>query len=387
MFKLILKNSFRHRMRTSLTIVGLAISLLAFGVLRTAVTAWTSGVEASSQTRLITRSAVSLVFPLPISYKDKILGIPGVTGLSYAFWFGGIYKDAKNFFPQFAVEPESYLDLYPEYGLTATEKADFLRERNSCVIGAALARKYGWKIGDTIRLTGTIFTGDWDLVVRGIYHGSRQFTDETQMLLHRQYVDERMRDVMPGMAGFVGWYVERIASPDDAAAVSAAIDARFQNSSAETKTETERAFQMSFISMLGAIITALRVISGVIIMIMLLVLANTMAMAARERTPEYAVLKAIGFRTRQLSILIIGESALIAVAGGLVGILLMFPACAAFSKFVLENLLSIIPMFKLANSTIGLAVVLTVVVGVVAGLFPAIRVIRMKTTDALRHLG
>ncbi|MBI5119161.1 ABC transporter permease [Candidatus Poribacteria bacterium] len=387
MFKLILKNAFRHRMRTLLTIVGLAISILAFGLLRTAVSAWYTGVEASSQTRLITRNAVSLVFALPLSYKEKILGIPGVTGISYAYWFGGTYIDMKNFFPQFAVEPESYLDLHPEYALTEKEKEDFLKQRNSCVVGAALVRKHGWKLGDTVRLTGTIFAGDWDLVIRGVYHGSGQFTDENQMLLHWQYVDETMQRVMPEMSGYVGWYMVRIAGPDDAARVSAAIDSRFENSLAETKTETERAFNMSFISMLSAIITALRLISVVIVAIMLLVLANTMTMTARERIPEYAVLKAVGFRAQRLSALIIGESVLIAIAGGLVGILSLFPTCAAFSQFVAKNLSGFFPVFRLAYSTIGMATAITIVVGIVAGLFPTFRVARMKTADGLRHIG
>jgi putative ABC transport system permease protein len=387
MFNLVLKNSLRHRMRTLLTIAGLAISILAFGLMRTVLSAWFSGVEASSETRLITRNAVSLVFALPLSYKEKILSIPGVTGISYAYWFGGTYIDTKNFFPQFAVEPESYLDLHPEYVLTEKEKEDFIRQRNSCIVGAQLARKYGWQPGDTVRLTGTIFAGDWDLVIRGIYHGSGQFTDETQMLLHWQYVDETMQRDMPARSGYVGWYMVRIADPDDAVRVSTAIDTRFENSLAETKTETERAFNLSFISMLSAIITAMEVISVVIIAIMLLVLMNTMTMTARERIPEYAVLKAIGFRSRQLSSLIIGESALIAIAGGIVGILLMVPVCAAFSQFVSKNLSGFFPVFKLEYSTIGLAAAIALVVGLVAGLVPTVRVVRMKTADGLRHIG
>lgn len=387
MFNLILKNSLRHRMRTLLTIVGLAISILAFGLLRTVLGAWFSGVEASSETRLVTRNAVSLVFPLPLSYKEKILAIPGVTGISYAYWFGGTYIDTKNFFPQFAVEPESYLDLHPEYILTEKEKEDFIRQRNSCVVGAQLARKYGWELGDTVRLTGAIFAGDWDLVIRGIYHGSGQFTDETQMLLHWQYVDETMQREMPAMSGHVGWYMVRIANPDDAVRVSTAIDSRFENSLAETKTETEKAFNLSFISMLSAIITAMQVISVVIIAIMLLVLMNTMTMTARERIPEYAVLKAIGFRSRRLSALIVGESALIAIAGGIVGVLAMVPVCAAFSQFVAKNLSGFFPAFKLEYSTIGLAAAIALVVGLVAGLVPTARIARMKTADGLRHIG
>lgn len=387
MIRLICKNALRNKLRTLLTVLGIAVAILSFGLLRTIINAWYAGVEASSQTRLVTRNAVSLVFPLPLAYRAKIEKVPGVTGLSYGQWFGGTYIDNRNFFPQFAVEPEGYMELYPEYILSKEEKEDFLRERNSCVVGAKLARKYGWELGDSFRLTGTIFPGDWDFVIRGIYRGADDTADETMMFFHWKYLDETMGSVNPARSGQVGWYIVRIASPDDAARVSAAIDAGFENSLAETVTETERAFQMGFVSMTGAILTALKVISVVVVAIILLVLANTMAMTARERISEYAVLKTLGFRAKHLLVIIMGESILIALAGGVLGLLFMVPVCAGFARFVSETLGSFFPVFRLEQSTVALAMGAALLVGIVSGVFPAARAIHLKTVDGLRRVG
>lgn len=387
MIRLICKNALRNKLRTLLTVLGIAVAILSFGLLRTIISAWYAGVEASSQTRLITRNAVSLVFPLPLAYKAKIEKVPGVTGVSYGNWFGGIYIDNKNFFPQFAVEPEGYMELYPEYVLSEEERAAFFRERNSCVVGAKLARKYGWELGDSFRLTGTIFPGDWDFVIRGIYRGADETADETVMFFHWKYLDETLGGDNPARAGQVGWYVVRIASPDDASRISSAIDAQFANSLAETVTETERAFQMGFVSMTGAILTALKVISVVVVAIILLVLANTMAMTARERISEYAVLKTLGFRAKHLFVIIMGESVLIAMAGGLLGLFLMIPVCAGFARFVSETLGSFFPVFKLEGGTVALALGAAFLVGIVSGVFPASRAIQLKTADGLRRIG
>jgi len=180
LLRFIYKNTFRHTLRTSLTILGIAIVILAFGLLRTVVSAWYAGVEASSVNRLVTRNSISLVFPLPVSYKEKMRQISGVQFVSYGNWFGGIYIDEKNFFANFAVEPKSYLELYPEYVLSPDQEAAFLRDRKAAIAGEKLATKYGWELGDTIILKGTIFPGNWEFVLRGIYRGRDKSTDETQ---------------------------------------------------------------------------------------------------------------------------------------------------------------------------------------------------------------
>lgn len=386
-FKLIIKNAFRHKLRSVLTALGIAIAVLAFGILRTVIDAWYIGVEASSQTRLITRNKVSLGFPMPISYREKIVQIPGVTGVAIGQWFGGVYIDAKNFFARFAVEPESFLSLYPEYVLSAKEKEDFLRERNACIVGAKIAAKYGWKLGDTIRLIGDIFPGDWDFVIRGIYHGADRTTDETQMFFHWKYLDEQLGLTTPGRMGQASFFYVGVASPDDVVRVAEAIDAMFANSMAETKTETEKEFQMSFVSMVGTIITTVRVISVVVIAIILLVLANTMAMTARERVTEYAVLKTLGFRPGHLTGLIFGESLFIAVLGGVVGLLLSFPIIDKFGESLSVNLGSFFPVFELSRGTILIAAAAALLVGIAAAVFPTFKATRMRIADGLRYIG
>lgn len=384
--KLVIKNAFRHKLRSFLTAAGIAVAIIAFGLLRTIIDAYYIGVEASSDTRLVTRNAVSLTFPMPLAYKEKIAKIPGVSSVSYGNWFGATYIDQKNFFAQFAVEPESFLQLYPEFLLSDKEKADFYRERNSCIVGQKLAAKYGWQIGDTFRLIGTIYPGDWDFVIRGIYKGRDRATDETTMYFHWKYLDEQLSQTAPGRAGQVGMLYVGLEDKEDVTRVSDAIDAQFDNSLAETKTETEKEFQLGFISMVGTIITAVRVISVVVIAIILLVLANTMAMTARERISEYAVLKTLGFRPRHLFGLIFGESWAIALFGGVLGLLVTIPIVQGFSVFLTQNLGSFFPIFEISDLTMVLAILAAIIVGLLAGIFPAIQATRMRIADGLRRI-
>ena len=337
-FKLIFKNALRHKLRSALTILGIAIAVMAFGLLRTVVTAWYAGVEASAANRLITRQAVSFIFPLPYSYRDQIAKLPGVEQVTYLNWFQGVYIDKKQFFARLAVDPETLFDIYPEFLLDSEQLQNFKRERNSCVVGSDLVKQYGFKIGDIIQIEGDIYPGAWQFVVRGIYRPRDKTADATQMFFHWQYLDERMRKESPGRAGEVGWYVVRIANPAQSAAISDQIDALFKNSRAETKTETERAFQQGFIASAGAIITAMNFMSFVIIGIIMLVVGNTMIMSARERTREYAVFKTLGFSAGHLIGLILGESMLISMIGGGLGLFLTFPFVTGFAAAVPERL-------------------------------------------------
>jgi putative ABC transport system permease protein len=280
--RLIFKNSFRHKLRTSLTILGVTIAILAFGLLRTVISAWYAGVEASSASRLVTRNAVSLVFPLPLSYKEKIRQVDGVKRVSYGTWFGGIYIDEKNFFANYAVEPKVYLEMYPEFVIPPDQRAAFLRDRKGAVAGRKLAERYGWKTGDIITLKGTIFPGNWDFVLRGIYKGRDRTVDETAFFFQWDYLNEALKKAGRTWADQVGWYMVEINDPGIAAEVSLRIDKMFKNSLAETLTETEKAFQLSFISMTEAIVIAIRLVSFVIIFIIMAVVANTMAMTARD---------------------------------------------------------------------------------------------------------
>lgn len=377
--RLIMRNASRHILRTSLTVLGLAIAVMAFAVIRTAVDAWYAGADASSPNRLITTSAISLGFSLPIAYREKIEKIDGVEKTSVAQWFGGVYIESKNFFPQFAVEPESYFDLYPEYIVPPDQFERFLRERNSVVIGQKLADRFGWQVGDPIRLTGTIFPGDWDFVVAGIYTGAEIITDESQWFMHFDYIDERMRAESPGRAGMVGSFIIQIDDPSRASQIGGAVDALFKNSIAETLTQTEKSFQLTFVSMASSIVTGLKFISFLVIGIIMLVLANTMAMTARERVSEYSLMKTLGFRAKHIMGLIFGESIFIAIVGGLLGIAITFPIV-----LLIKPQLDLFPVFKVSVLTLGLGLSSAIVVGFLAAIFPATKAIRTSIVDGLR---
>jgi len=381
--KLLWRNAFRHRLRTFLTVLGITIAILAFGMLRTLVDAWYAGVEASSASRLVTRNSVSLIFPLPISYKEKIRQIDGVKLVSYGSWFGGIYIEEKNFFANFAVDMDSYLKLYPEFILPPEQAVSVNRDRKACVIGRKLADRFGWKIGDSIPLKGTIYPGTWEFVLRGIYHGKDKSTDETQMFFHWDYLNEILKKTVPRRADQAGFYMIGITNPSMASDVAVAIDGTFRNSIAETLTESEKAFALGFISMTEAIVIAIQLVSFVVIIIIMAVVANTMAMTARERIGEYAVFKTLGFGGVHIAGLIFGESLVISMTGCAIGIALTFPAAKAFSS-ALSNYF---PIFNVSTATLYMDVAAALMVGIVAAIFPTWRAVNIRIADGLRRIG
>lgn len=381
--KLLIRNAFRHRLRSGLTILGITIAILAFGLLRTVITTWYLGVEASSATRLVVRNSVSLIFPLPLSYKDRIRQVEGVTQVSYGNWFGAYYIDKKNFFANFAVEPRTYLDLYPELVMDPGEKTSFIRDRRGCVAGIKLVEKFGWKIGQGITLQGTIYPGNWDFVLRGTYRGRDRNVDETQFFFHWDYLNETMKRTTPARADQIGFLMVGVREPEIAPQVAAAIDSQFKNSLAETLTETEKAFTQSFLSMAEAIIIAIRIVSLLVIIIILAVVANTMAMTTRERTGEYAILKTLGYGSGPIAFLIFGESLLITMLGCALGIIFTFPVAAAFG----QALSSYFPYFHVETKTLYLDVAAAFLVGILAALIPARRAIRIRIADGLRKVG
>ena len=383
LIRLVAKNAFRHQLRTALTMVGIVVAITAFGLLRTIVDAWYAGANASSSARLITRSSVSLVFPLPLTYAQKIRQVPGVQSVSWANWFGGVYISERNFFPQFAIDPASYLDMYPEFLLSAAERKAFLMDRKGAVVGRKLAEQYGWKIGDVIPLRGTIYTGTWAFTLRGIYDGADKGTDQSTMFMHWDLLNETIKKLYPRRADQTGVFVVQLRDPAAAAEVSAAIDATFRNSLAETLTETEKAFQLSFVAMTEAILLAIRAVSFVVIVIIMAVMANTMAMTARERGSEYATMKALGFSGGFVAVLIIAESVGIALAGGLAAIALTIPLADAFA----EQMGSLFPIFFVSEQTMLLQVGAALAVGVVAAALPAWRTASVRIVDGLRAVG
>jgi len=382
--KLIFKNAFRHKLRTLLTVVGISIAVMAFGLLRTVVTAWSAGVEASAANRLITRQAISFIFPLPLAYRDQIAQIPGVDAVTYANWFQGVYIDKNQFFARLAVDAETMFDVYPEFLLTDEEYQTFLKERNSCIIGQSIAEQYNLKIGDLMTIEGDIYPGDWQFVVRGIYKPRDKTTDATQMFFHWNYLNERMIEMGVGRDNEVGWYIVKIKDPSQTGNVSEQIDALFKNSRAETKTESERAFQQGFVAASSAIITSMNVISFVIIGIIMLVLGNTMIMSARERTREYAVFKTIGFSGGHMVGLILGESLFISALGGALGLFLSFPIIEGFGAVIPRGFF---PVFELEPITLVFAVSSVILIGVAASLFPIQKALRTSIVDGLRFIG
>ncbi|MFL9960765.1 ABC transporter permease [Paraburkholderia sediminicola] len=382
LLKLITRNALRHKLRTLLTVFGLLIAVLAYGLLHTVVDAWYAGAAAASNARLVTRNAISLVFPLPLSYENRIRGVDGVTMVARSNWFGGVYREPKNFFAQFAVS-DNYLDLYPEFILPAQQRNDYERDRKGCLIGRQLAGQYGFKIGDVIPIKGTIYPGTWEFVVRGILDGRDESTITRQLIFHWDYLNETVRKTPGRKADQVGVYVLGIANPDEAAAISRNVDNVFRNSLAETLTETEQAFQLGFVAMSNQIIAAIQLVSYVVIVIIMAVMANAMAMSARERTVEYATLKALGFGPGFLALLMFGESVTICVVGGVLGILATPPAASFFKQAAG----GVFPVFHVSRETMLLQAACALVVGLAAAIIPALQAARVKIVEGLRAIG
>ena len=383
MFKLTWRNTIRHPLRSGLTVMGMAVAVLAFCILRTVVTAWYAGVDAASPVRLVTRNAVSMLATLPLSYLPKIQAVPGVTGVGYAYWFEGIYIDKKNFFPQFAASLPQYLDLAPELLMPPEQRAALVKDRRGALAGRKLIQRYGWQIGDSIILKGTYFQGEFRFTLRAIYDGRDPSTDETMFFFHWDYLNEYLKKTAPEMADQVGWFLVEIERPELAPIVSQRIDTLFKNSRAETLTETEKAFNLSFVEMTKTILMAIQVVSWAVIGVILVVLANTMAMSARERLGEYATLKTMGFRPRHLAAIILGESMLLALMGGCLGLALSLPALHLFPKDVTQYF----PALEISDTTAALGLSVSLLVGLLAALIPAWRAVRVGIAEALRKVG
>ena len=381
--KLILRNTLRHKLRTGLTVLGLVVAFLSFGLLQSIVDAWYHGAEAAAPNRLITRNAVSLTISLPVHYREKVRAVDGVKTVAGANWFAGVYKDPKNFFPQFAVEPVPYFSMYPEYRIPNAEFRAFMRDRKGAVVGRKLAQTHGFKVGDVVPLRGTIFPGNWEFVVRAIYDAGEAKTDTSLFFFHWDYLNETMKKRFPLRTNQVGIFVVEVADVDRAAEVSQEIDKQFRNSIAETLTETEQAFQIGFVKQTEAIVIAIRIVSFVVIFIILAVMANTMAMTARERLSEYATLKALGFAPRYVAALVYGESLTLAMIGAAFGVALTFPVGHWFAS----QMGTLFPVFEVSDETVMLQIACAFAVGAVAALLPARRAARVRIVEGLRAIG
>jgi putative ABC transport system permease protein len=377
---LVLKSARRSKRRTLLTVMSVAIAVFLFASLRAVIDGFNAAVEGSSSTRIVTQRSTSLFFSMPTSHTDGIKSAPGVQDVTWANWFGGVYKDPQNFFAQFAIEPESYLRLYPEIQLTPDERKAFLDDRTGCIVGDGLAKRFGFNVGDKIALQVGIpiyGTRDFDFNVRGIYKTGGAAVDNQSMFFHWKYADER--SIQPGQ---VGWFVAQISNPDQAAQVASTIDQKFANSPNETKTETEKQFQATFASMFGNLNLLLGSIALAVVVTTLFVAANTMAMSVRERTTEIAVMRTLGFPSRTIFLLIAGEGLMMSIVGGIVGV--------GLARWIVNpNFMSagaFIPVFGVTNMNAAVGLGLSAVIGVLAGLIPATMASRLKIVDALRRV-
>lgn len=373
----VIRNALRNKRRLTLTILSVTLSLFLFTTLQTALRELTTPAESEdSALRIITRHRVSLANVLPERYQYRIRQIPGVEEVTKFTWFGGIYQDERNFFPQFAVEPDKIFRIFTEAKVDPLQLDAFISERNAAVVGIKTMERFGWKLGDRITLQGTIWDCNPELVIRAVYQGG---IDETNLMFHHDYFDELM-----GRLGLVGTFWIRVRSADDVQPVIGAIDRSFRNSEAETKTETERAFQLGFISMFGNIKMLIGSISTVIVFTMILVTASTMSMAIRERMREIAVLKAMGFNGRHVFGLILAESFGLALAGGVIG---CFGARALFSSVDIYSLTQgFFIKFDVTPHILASGLLLAGLLGVVSALAPAWAAIRMPVIVGLKEL-
>ncbi len=369
----------RNKTRSLLTVLGVVMAAIAFLFLRTVLAAWYASSEASAADRLVTRNAISITQVLPLSYAARIAQVPGVTRVTWSNWFGGIYKDRKNFFAQFAIDGQSALEVF-DIRFVKGSKADFLADRNSCIVGKGLADKYGWKLNDTIPLFSEIFPGDWKFRVAGIIEGSDDASIANTMFFHWARLNEGLPDRIKNT---VGIFTIKVANATDSPRVVRDVDALFANSDAETHTETEKAFRLQFVTGSAAILNALQVVSGVILVIMALILANTLAMGLRERTSEIGAMRAIGFLPRHVRALAMSEGAMLGAFGGLLGVLLARPILIGFGRAMSQfGFLSNIS-YKLPTA-VG-TVLAAAALGALASTFPAVQAARLAIVDALRR--
>jgi len=379
--RLILANLFRKKVRLFLTLGSFAVALFLFAFLAVVRDAFNRGGDVAAANRLVTINRVSIIQTIPLTYRDKILRIPGVQSVTHDNWFGGVYQEEKNFFPQFVIDPENQRQVFPELLVSEDQWNTFLKDRQGAIAGASTAKRFGWKIGDRVPIKTTIYgSGDaWEFNIDGIYHGKTAQDDETQFWFQWDYFEERIPERIKGQ---VGWYTVKLASPDEAVRVSKAIDAEFANSPYETKTETESAFAASWVKQFGNIEFLILVIGSVVFFTLLLVTGNTMAISVRERTGELAILKAIGFKDGSILCFVLAEALAIALFGGLLGLglaLLAIPALGGALSGMLPNLI-------LSKSVLATGIGFALLVGATSGLLPGIGAMRLRVVEAFRRI-
>jgi len=378
--RIILANLTRKKVRLLLTLGSFAVALFLFVFLAVVGDAFNRGADVAGADRLVIINSTSIINTIPLSYRDKILRIPGIKCITHDNWFGGVYKDEKNFFPQFVIDPDNQRQVFPELIVPDDQWAAFLKDRQGAIAGARTAERFGWKIGDRIPIKTTLYGGGaWEFNLVGLYHGKRPQDDETQFWFRWDYFQEKLD---PSAKGQAGWYTLRVDNPDDSPRIAKAIDDEFANSPYETKTQTESAFAADWVKQFGNIRFLILSIGTVVFFTLLLVTGNTMAISVRERTPELAVFKAIGFSDRAVLFFVLAESLTIAIVGGLLGVL----GAAAMMPGLSKVLTGLLPNIVLRPSMLLGGILLAIVVGLASGLLPGLGAMRLRVVNALRRV-
>jgi putative ABC transport system permease protein len=378
--RIIWANLLRKKVRLLLTLGSFAVALFLFAFLAVVRDAFNRGADVAGADRLIVINRTSIINLIPLSYRDKILRIPGVKVITHNNWFGGTYIEEKNFFPQFVIDPENQRQVFPELIVPDDQWNAFLKDRQGAIAGAQTAERFHWKIGDRIPIKTTLYGGGaWEFNLVGIYHGKRPQDDETQFWFQWDYFEEKIPQVVKGQ---IGWYILRVDNPDDAPRIAKAIDAEFINSPNETKTETESSFAANWVKQFGNIQFLILSIGTVVFFTLLLVTGNTMAISVRERTSELAVFKAIGYSDRFVLFFVLAEALTIALIGGGLGLTL-----AIVTMPVLARALSgMLPSIVLAPSMLLFGFVTAILVGILSGLLPGLGAMRLRVVNALRRV-
>jgi putative ABC transport system permease protein len=377
-FHLLVASLFRRKIRTLLTTLSFAVALFLFGLLVVVHGAFNQGLDVAGADRLVVINKVSIIQPLPVSYEERLLHLPGVKAVTHQNWFGGVYQDERNFFPQMANDDETFRSVFGEFQIPDDQWQAYMTDREGAIVGPDLLKRYHWKVGDRVPLKGTIFPGAWEFNIRGVYHGARQQDDNTQFWFHYKYLEERENTYWKGL---VGWYTVKVYRPDDSVRISKQIDAMFANSPWETKTETEKSFAADWVKQAGNISFLMMSIGGVVFFTLLLVTGNTMAIAVRERMRELAVLKAVGFTDGFVLVLVLAESLLVAALGGGIGLLLA-------KAFTLNGdpTRGLLPFFFLPVPAMVVGLGLALFVGIAAGILPAISAMRLNVVSVKRKV-
>ncbi|KYF62508.1 ABC transporter permease [Sorangium cellulosum] len=379
------RNVLRNKFRTLLTVIGAVVAVLAFVLLRTVLTAWNVAADHAAKDRIATRHKISFILPLPKRYMDTVREVPGVTEGSFMSWFGAKDpRDANNFFASMAVESKTFFKVYDEMVVSPEDMERWLGDRKGAILGDVLATRLKVKPGDTVTLEGTIYPGNWQFNVSGIYTATRRSIDRSQFIFHYDYLNESLPERQRDQ---IGWMAARIDDPSRSADISAAIDKIFDEKDVQTATMSERAMNLSFMAMMSAVLTALNVVSIIILLIMMMILGNTIAMGVRERTREYGVLRALGFEPKHVRIFIVGEAATIGLLAGFLGLVVSYPIVElGLGRWLEEDMGAWFPYFRIAPSTMVMAVLLSMGLSLVASLIPAYNASKLSVTDALRRV-